>query len=206
MDTAHLETAVRQLEPWHHDIDLGPFSTFDVAESRGPYADRGHPAPRAQAVREHLPDAEPPGTAVDLGCSDGGITLALADAGWEAIGVDQRRGALTRARFGACVRDAAVSFVCDDARSYLDTAPGADVLVVCGLLYHIESELGERNTGAEQAFVGELCRSGATRVIIETNRTPWLADELASHGATVHLDRRGAETRPGVRQLTVAGC
>lgn len=195
-----LADLVELLGPWRHDIDLGPFSTFDVAEAKGPYHELGHPEPRWAAVREYLPDDGE--TAVDLGCSAGGISFLLEAEGWAVTGVDASDDELAQATLCKFVRDSTVEFVQADVRDYLaDAAP--DLVVACGILYHMGSDLGDRNTPAEQDFLDQLIASGAERVLIETNTTPWLDDYLQSSAAAVRTSLTHHHTRDGVRQFAV---
>lgn len=203
---------VREMGPWRHDIDLGPFSTYDVAEAASPFDHLGHPKPRADAVAEYLPD--PPGRALVLGCNAGGIAFRVEDEGFDVVGIDNgadrnsgahniathpiKQAIYCKERLGS-----SAVFVDGDARKFFDLNPDVDVVVACGILYHIESVVGERNTEAEQDFVDRLLSSTADRVIIETNDTPWLADYVEDRGATVICDIPGTEARDGVRHFVV---
>lgn len=69
----------------------------------------------------------------DLGCGPGLMALALADAGFRVIGVDNSRRMIERA---AQTRDAvgqstAVEFVCDDIHDFLSSCDGHPLMVVC---------------------------------------------------------------------------
>lgn len=160
-------TAVRAMEPWRHDVDLGPFSTFEVAESTGPYADIGHPKSRYRFARMFLPP--PPVTVLDVGCNAGGIAFRLERDGYDVTGVDsgvdpglnepnpalfeegdaeglwQRdAGPIEQARYCKRVLDSDVTFVRRDAFDYLGDVDeidheGAswDVVVAFGILYHV---------------------------------------------------------------------
>lgn len=200
-----LRTRVQELEPWRHDIDLGPFSTFEVAESTGPYDHLGHPQPRGEYVLDYLPDELT--DILVLGCNAGGIAFMLEDAGWDVVGVDMGVDGptepLEQARFSAEVRESDITIVEADATEYIEGGVEQDVVVACGLLYHIESDLGNRNTPAEQSFVDDLLDSGAERVLIETNDTPWFPGYVEERGAEVVHYIDGPKAPPGVREFLV---
>lgn len=196
-----LAALIAELGPWRHDIDLGPFSTFDVAETKAPFQDIHHPRDRADFVIEHLP--ADPGTALDLGTGEGGIAFRLEEVGWDVTGVDVNDDFLRQARVARAVRESDVEFVQADVLEYVLDLPAVDVIVACGLLYHIGSDLGDRNIDGEQTFVRRLLASGADRIIIETNDTRWLDDFIVDSGGTLVDSLGGTMSRQGVRQWAV---
>lgn len=131
----------------------------------------------------------------------------LEDAGWDVTAVDMDVDgpveALEQAQFAADTRDSDISIVEADATEYIEDGVEADVVVACGLLYHIESDLGNRNTPAEQAFVDDLLECGAERVLIETNTTPWFPEYVSDRGADVVHHIGGTTAPPGVRDFIV---
>jgi precorrin-6B methylase 2 len=76
----------------------------------------------------------------DLGCLEGGFSLALARSGAEVIGFDAREENLIRARF---VRDhfglGNLRYECVDVKAFSPDVNGRfDVVLVLGLLYHLD--------------------------------------------------------------------
>lgn len=192
MNHDSLKERVRSVEPWIHDIDLGPFATFDVAKSTGPYAHVNHPEPRAQAIIEFLPrQAE---TVLDLGCNAGGIAFRVEAEDLNVTGVDDneywedhpndQRTPKEQFEVAKDALDSDVEFINSDVRDYLESNMKFDVIVAAGLLYHMGRTVPEiraqepRNTTAEKSFVDQLNDARPTRVIVETNYTPWLEDYL----------------------------
>src|ERR1019366_732858 len=75
---------------------------------------------------------------VDLGCLEGGYTVELARAGFDALGIEVRQS-----NFDNCQRVKAatnlpnLSFACDDVHN-LAKYGVFDVVFCCGLLYHLD--------------------------------------------------------------------
>jgi SAM-dependent methyltransferase len=63
------------------------------------------------ALVAHAPTPSQPGTALDLGCGEGGDALWLAARGWHVIGVDWAGVALERARLAADESGSGARFV-----------------------------------------------------------------------------------------------
>lgn len=83
---------------------------------------------------------EIPGTSVvDLGCLEGGYTLAFARAGFRATGLEVRDQNIECCRFVEQeVKLDNLTFVQDDARNVGEYGP-FDATFCCGLLYHLDS-------------------------------------------------------------------
>jgi SAM-dependent methyltransferase len=69
----------------------------------------------------------------DLGCGPGLIALALADAGFRVVGVDNSPRMIERAgqTRDAAGQSTAVEFVCDDIHNFLSSCDGHSLMVVC---------------------------------------------------------------------------
>lgn len=80
----------------------------------------GRPNPQLVAEAGRLPTAGSAGTALDVGCGEGGDVVWLAQQGWQATGADFSRAGLERARAHAA--EAGVGDRCDwwqvDARGF----------------------------------------------------------------------------------------
>lgn len=79
--------------------------------------------------------------ALDLGCLEGGIAIALAQAGCEVIGLEIREQSVRKARFAANALDVQrVTFVQGDMLRLADFNLGNFDLIVCaGTLYHVDA-------------------------------------------------------------------
>ncbi len=78
---------------------------------------------------------------LDIGCLEGGITLALGAAGGPVVGIDVREANLAKANFARDVLGLrSVEFVQADMLKLLDYNLGNFDLIVCaGTLYHIDA-------------------------------------------------------------------
>ncbi|HWK33534.1 MAG TPA: methyltransferase domain-containing protein [Hyphomicrobium sp.] len=78
---------------------------------------------------------------LDLGCLEGGIAIAIAEAGCEVVGLEIREPSLRKARFVAEALDVrGVSFVQGDMLRLAELDLGVFDLIVCaGTLYHVDA-------------------------------------------------------------------
>lgn len=196
MDEDEIRAKVLSLGPWRHDIDLGPFSTFDVGKSVGPFAKLGHPEPRYQFGRLFMPD--PPASVLDVGCNAGGVSFrAEADGYGPVMGVDSgvdpglrvpnpdlfdddtsetrgfwstSPGPLKQAEFCKEVRDSDARFFEFDAvNDDVSEMFAADLVLAYGILYHVHKAVEDRDRRAvEEAFLDDLFEMAHRRVLIET--------------------------------------
>lgn len=201
-----LELRVRELEPWRHDIDLGPFSTHDVAEAEGAYTRCGHPAPRIAAVEQFSPPTT--GTVLDVGCGPGGIALALAAAHWDVVGIDVDERAIRQATLANDVRGQDVDFRQADLWEVLPREDAFAYVVCAGTLYHVHETAPEAfpsAPAAEAEIVDRLLATSCGGVLIETNPREWLADHIReTDGWRVVVDLPATMSRPGNRHVVGA--
>jgi 2-polyprenyl-3-methyl-5-hydroxy-6-metoxy-1,4-benzoquinol methylase len=91
-----------------------------------------------QFLRMLFPDGFAGKRVVDLGCLEGGYTVELARAGFDALGIEVRQS-----NFENCQRVKAgtnlpnLTFACDDVHN-LAKYGVFDVIFCCGLLYHLD--------------------------------------------------------------------
>ncbi len=102
-----------------------------------------------------------PGTALDLGCGEGGDVLWLAERGWRATGMDAAAPALSRARDEALARglDEQVEFQLVDLAGW--EPPARWDLVTCHYLHEVAA-LRERALSAAVRAVAP----GGTLVVV----------------------------------------
>jgi len=201
-----LKERVKELEPWRHDIDLGPFSTFDVASTTSPRKrDMRHPVLRWRYIKQFLPFK--PTTALDIGCNAGGISFKLEEKGWDVVGIENGQdfkvsNPYEQAMFCKKVLDSEVEFVEADAFDYLPKE--FDIIVALGVLYHITDVPERDDEGWEKKFVDLCAKSAKKGIIFETQPRTWLRKHLEKKGMEVICDKPKSETPLGSRQVTVA--
>ncbi len=99
----------RSLDPWWKTLALRPREPEAWTQDRAPWADPGFsrhyartgalgPGRARREARFLASLADGPGRAVDLGCGAGRTAIALADLGWQVLGLDVGEGALEIAR------------------------------------------------------------------------------------------------------------
>jgi len=206
MKVEELKSKVKELEPWRHDIDLGPFSTFDVASATSPHKrNMRHPILRWRYIKQFLPVK--PTTVLDIGCNAGGISFKLEEKGWDVVGIENGQdfkvsNPLEQAEFCKKVLGSEVEFIKADALDYLPKE--FDVIVGLGVLYHI-TDVPERDDGDwEKKFVDLCVESAEKGIIFETQPRIWLKEHLEEKGMEVICDKPKSETPLGSRQVTVA--
>lgn len=121
---------------------------------------------------------------LDLGCYEGGFSVALAQHGAEVVAIDARESHVRKAEFAATALGLAnMTVLRADVRDLEEHAAGTfDVVLCLGLLYHLPAEtaIGLLRT------ICELCGGFA---IVET--------QIALSGSrSVDLDRRVYRGRP----------
>jgi len=208
-----LREQVKELGPWRHDIDLGEFSTFDVAESIGPCVNLDHPQDRYRFLRQFFPDAAE--TVVDLGCNAGGMSFALERDDRDVTGVDcdinvarndndTEVNPLDQAQFCKDVLSSSVTLVETDVTEWLPRPNEYDVVLASAILYHVpHAEPDKRDVDAEMDFVSDCIKTARSRVVLETDSRQWLGPYAESVGANVVYDGLMRETPPSCRQVVV---
>lgn len=140
-DPAALEAAVRALDPWFHDLDLGN----GLRTKREACADEpvDHPRPTWGLVRPLLPADLSGLDVLDVGCNAGFYSFELKRLGARRVlGVDAQRREIAQARLAAEALGLDVSFA---RRSVYDLSIADegrfDVVLALGLLYHCRHPL-----------------------------------------------------------------
>lgn len=208
MSTA--EDIISYLGPWRHNIYFEDFSTFDVADSVGPFRNISHPHPRAKMIMRFLPEEDI--SLLDAGCNAGGISFYIENVrdGYSIDGVDNSQDGelethpLVQAFICKHIKDSDVNFIEYDVLDYLRLRVEYDIIIAAGLLYHIRSN-GGRNTQKEKEFIDLLIESSNQKFIIETNPTPWLEEYIRSRGCNIEYHGGPQDTPAGVRQFLVVG-
>jgi SAM-dependent methyltransferase len=113
-----------------------------------------------QFLRMLFPDGVAGQRVVDLGCLEGGYTVELARAGFDALGIEVRQS-----NFENCQRVKAgtnlpnLTFACDDVQN-LAKYGTFDAIFCCGLLYHLEEP---------RKFVDLMAQVCRRAIIIDTH-------------------------------------
>lgn len=207
----NLKERVKELEPWRHNIDLGPFTTFDVAKAQGPNKKIGHPKPRWDYVKQWIPYGDGK-TALDIGCNAGRISFELEKIGWEVTGIDNGHdkkhgiGApLKQAQLCKEVLDSEVKFVKADVMDFLPK--NFDLVFALAVLYHVRDdeieEPGVERSSFEKSVVDKMISSANKELIIETKYREWLRDYLEEKGVEVIANKVPEETPEGSRHVVV---
>ena len=88
--------------------------------------------PLASSLRQLVEgdDAQPAGTALDIGCGTGDSSIYLAEHGWRVTGADFVPKALDKARAKAAAKQVAVDFVHADATRLSSEGVGSDFTLI----------------------------------------------------------------------------
>ncbi len=82
--------------------------------------------------------AKPVGTALEVGCGEGELSMRLARIGWDVQGCDIADEAVTEARRRAAVAGLAIPFRTLDVLSTGDVYQPSDLVVCCEVMEHLE--------------------------------------------------------------------
>jgi 2-polyprenyl-3-methyl-5-hydroxy-6-metoxy-1,4-benzoquinol methylase len=82
--------------------------------------------------------AKPVGTALEVGCGEGELSMRLARIGWDVQGCDIADEAVTEARRRAAVAGLAIPFRTLDVLSTGDVYQPCDLVVCCEVMEHLE--------------------------------------------------------------------
>jgi SAM-dependent methyltransferase len=126
--------------------------------------------PNVTLVREAEP--LPPGSALDLGCGEGGDALWLAERGWDVVGVDISRTALDRAEAEAARRGLTVDFRRHDLA---DGVPPGPFDLVSAQFFQSPVELPREQV--LRAAAAEIASGGLLLVVGHAAPPPWATHE-----------------------------
>lgn len=204
------------LGPWYQCIDLGDgLLTKDVGGDRDIFADWDIPGPLWRQILKDLPDLT--GRRVlDIGCNAGYMSFEAKRLGAASVlGIDSNFGAVNsfvdQATFCREVLGLDVEFR-EQSFFELDEPP-FDVVLFCGVLYHLE----EWSAGLDK--LASLATPGEGVVILETaielrtlalpNMTDYLGDTatyfVPSMPVLIELVRERGFTIESTRSLTTRG-
>lgn len=126
---------------------------------------------------------------LDIGCLEGGITLALGEAGGPVVGIDVREANLAKANFARKVLGLYnIEFVQADMLKLLDYNLGSFDLIVCaGTLYHIDAP-------AILPFLRALRQSCSGIVIFDTHFAVERREEFIGEQNNKYYGRTFVET------------
>ncbi len=93
-----------------------------------------------RTINQHFPEKDRSAIrVVDLGCLEGGYTVAFARAGYQALGIEARETNVAKCRQVADQLNLPnLKFVQDDVKNLADHG-SFDVVFCCGLLYHLDN-------------------------------------------------------------------
>jgi 2-polyprenyl-3-methyl-5-hydroxy-6-metoxy-1,4-benzoquinol methylase len=126
---------------------------------------------------------------LDIGCLEGGITLAIGAAGGPVVGIDVREANLAKANFARDVLGLFnIEFVQADMLKLLDYNLGSFDLIICaGTLYHIDAP-------AILPFLRSLRQSCSGIVIFDTHFAVERREEFISDQNNRYYGRTFVET------------
>jgi SAM-dependent methyltransferase len=84
----------------------------------------------------------PRGTALEIGCGEGELSMRLARAGWQVRGCDIAEEAVAEARRRAEAAGLAIPFEARDIREARGAYAPCDLVVCCEVLEHLEDPAG----------------------------------------------------------------
>jgi 2-polyprenyl-3-methyl-5-hydroxy-6-metoxy-1,4-benzoquinol methylase len=141
-DRHELRRRIEELAPWYQNIQLAEgISTKDLEGSRDIFSGEDIPAPLWNLIGRDLPDITGQ-RVLDIGCNAGYMSFAAKRLGaGYVLGIDSNLGAGTsfieQAEFCREVLGLDVDF---REQSFFDLEPDRpfDVVLFCGVLYHLE--------------------------------------------------------------------
>ncbi|MEX2572022.1 MAG: TIGR04290 family methyltransferase [Gemmatimonadota bacterium] len=131
----NLETRVRELGPWFHDLDLHGVRTAphhplgNFLHELWPLVSRGIPADLSGK------------TVLDVGCNAGFYSLQLNERGARVTGIEHDPRYLAQARFAADVLGADIEYLEMDVYDVDRLGRGFDYVLFLGVLYHLRHPL-----------------------------------------------------------------
>lgn len=165
-----LEDRIRELRPWYQNIEVAPgVFTKKLGSKEEIFPEQDIPAPLWRRIEPALGDITDQ-RVLDIGCNAGYMSFECKKRGaGHVLGVDNDLGAGTSFIEQALFcRDALGLDVDFQARSFfdLDAEEPFDLVLFCGVLYHLE------NWADGLDKVSELTRPGTGRVVLETAIEP----------------------------------
>jgi len=149
-----------------HNIVLADGS--ETLPGRAPLEQTGHCQAILRSMALAFPGDRSAVRVADLGCLEGGYTVAIARAGYQVTGIEARAGNLERCYYVANrTRLAGMRFVEDDVRN-LEAHGSFDCVLCAGLLYHLESPT---------SFICMLGRVTKRLLLLQTHYSVDLIDE-----------------------------
>lgn len=139
MDRQTVELEIRRLAPWFHHFELMGASTADTP----PCDHRGHRRIQMPRVREDFWEGR---SVLDMGCAEGALSFGALQLGAaSSLAVDCREENLEKGRFVARVLGQdRIAFEQGSAEQWPSLHEGRtfDIVLFCGLLYHLQNPLG----------------------------------------------------------------
>jgi ubiquinone/menaquinone biosynthesis C-methylase UbiE len=177
--TAHQHASHAHAEP---DPDLSPTEYWEQRYSGSERVWSGKVNQAMAEVVSHLA----PGSAIDLGCGEGGDVLWLAEQGWTAHGLDISATAVARAREEACARGLdGASFEAVDLDAW-EPEPGTVDLVTASFF---QSNVALDRTAILRRAMAALRPGGRLVTVSHAAPPSWAKD----HPATMVSVREEAE-------------
>lgn len=132
---------------------------------------------RVNAALAEIVETQKPGTALDLGCGEGGDAMWLAERGWQVVGVDISETALQRAAEDADARGVGdrIEFQPHDLS---ESFPDGDFDLVSAQFLHSTLPL-DRTRIFERA--ANVIRPGGVLLIVDHGGAPPWASKLHHH-------------------------
>ena len=162
-DASELRKRAAELAPWYQNIQLAPeVFTKALDGDRDIFSSQDIPGPLWQAIARDLPDLT--GLEVlDIGCNAGYMSFEAKRLGASRVtGIDSNLGAgrsfIEQAEFCREVLELDVEF---EEISFFDYSPPKpfDVVLFCGVLYHLEDFAGALDA------VKSFCKPGGLMVL-----------------------------------------
>ncbi len=124
-----------------------------------------------KAINRFAPEAK---TAIDLGCLEGGYSVALARMGLKTFGVEGRQE-----NYDKCIRvlnalypePMVLCFDCDDVR-YMETYGTFDITLCAGLLYHMDKPV---------SLLKSIKKVTKQLLILDTHHAPKIDDRYDNY-------------------------
>lgn len=151
-----------------------------IHQPAGNYYDKYHtrnPLARAlmqgflRAFAELVEQAGPVGSALEIGCGEGELSMRLARSGWQVRGCDIADEAVHEARRRSAAAGLSIPFETRDIAECRDVYPQHDLVVCCEVMEHLEDPA---------TALDILARLSRRHVLVSVPREPlWRALNMA---------------------------